>query len=106
MSKIVYDKLVRDNIPNILQDKGKDFKFHIADEDEYGTKLYEKLQEEVSELLSYPCVDELADVYEVLAEIADRLGYTPQDIADARIKKNHARGAFKMKYILESVSEL
>lgn len=105
MTKIVYNKLVRDSIPEILRAKGKRFQIHVADENEYYTKLMAKLREEVDELLEYPCIEELADVYEVLSELSDKLGYNQQDINEARIKKNHERGAFKKKYILESVSE-
>ena len=67
----VYNKLVRDEIPNILTEKGKKFTSHVAkDKEEYKNKLMEKLQEEVGEFLEKPCVEEIADIQEVLDALA------------------------------------
>lgn|GEM_PF-7022997 len=46
-----YDKLVLDLIPDIIRLKGETPVTHIADEEEYGRRLKEKLREEVEEYI-------------------------------------------------------
>ena len=65
-----YDKLVRDDIPDIIESTGKKCKYHTADPEEYYEKLKEKLLEEVQEFLLTPNVEELADIEEVIYSIS------------------------------------
>lgn len=95
-----YDKLVRDNIPKIIEESGQECKYHIADNSEYYNKLVEKLNEEVQEFNENPCVEELADIQEVLDAISR---INQWDVHGARNQKNRTNGAFYRKYILEEV---
>ena len=45
----IYNKLVRDMIPEIIEKSGNDYKIHIAGEDEYKYELLKKLKEEQTE---------------------------------------------------------
>jgi predicted house-cleaning noncanonical NTP pyrophosphatase (MazG superfamily) len=103
MSTKQFNKLVRDRIPEIIKEKGKSCKFRIADTKEYRQKLMEKLQEETSEFLETPCVEELADIHEVLDALLVEYKWTGLK-ATAQFKKI-TRGAFQDKIILEEVSE-
>ena len=47
-------KLVRDNIPDIINSDGKDCKYHYAGEEEFKTYLFEKLREELVEFIEKP----------------------------------------------------
>jgi len=105
MNKVIYNKLVRDKIPDILEQKNKQFSFSVMSDEEYKEKLLEKLQEEVSEFLLDPCVEELADIQEVLSSITETMGFLDSDVQATRAKKLSSRGAFKEKYILDFVLE-
>ena len=104
---IVYNKLVRDNIPYIIKKEGKIANVRILDDTEYITEVKRKLIEESSELLDSKskeeCINELADIYEVLDQILMTNKIDIQDIEKARIIKNRAKGAFEDKIFLESV---
>ena len=97
-----YNKLVRDKIPEIIESQGKKCKVYVAVNDDYQQRLKDKLQEEVQEFLEDPCVDELADIEEVLLSIAE---INRWDLSGARIAKNFTRGAFYRRFVLQEVSE-
>ena len=97
-----YNKLVRDKIPEIIKAQGKQCKVYVAVEDDFQQRLKDKLQEEVKEFLDDPCVEELADIEEVLLSIAE---INEWDLTGARITKNFLRGSFWRRYVLQEVSE-
>ena len=67
--KIVYNKLVRDNILEIISNNNQKSSYHIATDEEYKNKLLEKLQEEVCEFITDKNEEELADIFEVIEHI-------------------------------------
>tara|TARA_Y100000593_G_C4066680_1_gene217081 strand:- start:52 stop:363 length:312 start_codon:yes stop_codon:yes gene_type:complete len=101
----VYNKLVRDRITFIMSAEGKKFKAHHATEEEYEEKLKEKLLEEVNEFIENPCIEELADIFEVFSAIVDMMGYPQEDLIECMNAKAEEKGAFENKIILESVEE-
>tara|TARA_R110002020_G_scaffold405038_1_gene615080 strand:- start:18 stop:329 length:312 start_codon:yes stop_codon:yes gene_type:complete len=103
MSTKHYDKLVRDRIPEIIKERGRTCKFRIADSKEYRQKLMEKLQEETAEFIETPCVEELADIKEVIDALL--LEYKWTGLKATTQFKKITRGAFKERIILEEVSE-
>jgi len=103
--KIVYDKLVRDGIPRLLDRKGKIYSYRVASKEEYPVYLKKKLQEEVDEFLESPCIEELADIAEVLEHLSLVLGSNPGQLGVAMRHKGYKRGKFLKGYILESVGK-
>ena len=100
----IYNKLVRDTIPEIIEQNGQKATVRILTEEEYTKELLRKLVEEAQELLaSNGDLDERADVEEVLAALDNAFRWTEKDIHDARAKKNDARGAFTRRLYLEEV---
>jgi predicted house-cleaning noncanonical NTP pyrophosphatase (MazG superfamily) len=100
-----YNKLVRDKIPEILDEKRKTFSYHIANKEEYTQKLREKLIEEVNEFLEEPSVGELADIQEVIFALLENMGETQSKLASIQGIKSASRGGFGMGYILEHVED-
>jgi len=105
----VYNKLVRDKIPEIIEQDGKSCQTRILDDEEYLVALKQKLIEEANELLHAPTmektIEELADIYEVLHFVMKTENIKMPDIEAIRIHKNRDRGAFQKKVFLTSVDE-
>ena len=102
----VYNKLVRDKIPEIIAaDNGKTCKTRIMDDKEYLETLNKKMQEELNEYLESGDVEELADLEEVLRAILDVKKVSYNEFEKIRNSKVEKRGAFKKKIFLESVKE-
>ena len=95
------NKLVRDNIIEIISSKGGQAKWHVADEEEYRTKLYEKLREEVEEFISGEEPEEIADIQEVIEAIIKLNEFDQEDIQTAKQFKRAKRGGFEKRIILE-----
>jgi predicted house-cleaning noncanonical NTP pyrophosphatase (MazG superfamily) len=100
-----YNKLVRDNIPEIIAATGKEAVTHLATAKEYETKLLEKLSEEIVEIQADPNPEELADLLEVIHAICELKSYDLNEIEAIRQKKSSERGGFSKKIILDEVKE-
>lgn len=96
-----YNKLIRDRIPEIIKQDGGTAITHIADDEEYWSKLKEKLKEEVDEFLKESNKEELADILEVVYAIRDFLKVDGEKLESLRKDKAEKRGAFKEKIILD-----
>lgn len=102
----IYNKLVRDKIPEIIaMDNGKTCKTRIMEDGEYLESLNLKLQEELKEYLESGEVEELADLEEVLRAILEVKKVSYEDFEVIRINKVNKRGAFKKKIFLECAEE-
>lgn len=102
----IYNKLVRDKIPEIIaSDNGKSCVIRIMEDDEYLETLNKKMQEELKEYLESGDVEELADLEEVLRAILDVKNVTYEEFENIRNSKVEKRGAFKKKIFLESVDD-
>ncbi|WDV46426.1 nucleoside triphosphate pyrophosphohydrolase [Clostridiaceae bacterium M8S5] len=104
-NEIVYDKLVRDLIPDIIESDGKNCKTHIAKDEEYKQRLISKLYEETIEFIAHPCEEEMADILEVLDALIDYYDFSRQNLYDIKNNKNALRGKFEKRIVLEKVFE-
>lgn len=77
---IKYNKLIRDNIPDIIKKDHKTPTTHIA-------------------------TDELADILEVAKALGKLQGLTLEDLEKLRQKKAQKRGGFDKRIVLEKVEE-
>ena len=98
-------KLVRDLIPQIIEENGKSCEYHIANYDEYKTRLYEKMREELDEFINTPCEEEAADMYEVLCAICRLHRLNMWNVKQYAADKLIGRGGFAERIILEKVDE-
>ncbi|QAU13621.1 hypothetical protein EKH57_13345 [Halorubrum sp. BOL3-1] len=98
-----FDKLVRDEVPRIIEQNGETPITHSAEGDKYSERLDEKLAEEVTEYLENGEVEELADVLEVLHAIREERGVSLESLRDKRRQKAERRGRFDEGIVLERV---
>jgi predicted house-cleaning noncanonical NTP pyrophosphatase (MazG superfamily) len=99
----IYNKLVRDRIPQIIEESGRKCYIDIVRGKDKYAALEAKLQEEVGEFIEDKNLEELADVMEVLFALADNLGYSEEDLVRKREEKREDRGGFKEGVVLQSV---
>lgn len=95
-----YNKLVRDRIPEIIEQEGKKYNIRIASDEELFQYLLQKVREELNELEETPSVEEMADVQESLDALKDLLSIDGVSLAATMKAKRERRGAFKNKIIL------
>lgn len=99
---MVYNKLVRDKIPEIIEKQGKIPCVRILADDEYNLALERKLDEEVAEYHKDKNLEELADILEVIYALTENLGCTKEELMAAYQKKHEARGGFAERILLIS----
>lgn len=104
-----YNKLVRDQIPKIIEETGKKFSTRILDDNEYIKELkkksFEELQEYVETNNNEDAIEELADVLEIIHALAEYHGASIEKVEEVRKQKAEKRGGFKEKIFLIEVED-
>ena len=105
----IYNKLVRDKIPQIIQNEGKTVYSCTLDGENLRKMLKVKLLEESRELSKVTTkeemINELADIFEVIETIYEVFNIAEIDVDLAKHKKMQEKGAFKSGTYLMSVEE-
>ena len=99
---MVYNKLVRDKIPAIIESNGKTPKTRILSCEEYTAELEKKLDEEVCEFHKDKNLEELADILEVVYALTENIGCSKEELFTANERKRAERGGFKDRILLIS----
>lgn len=100
-----YDKLVRDDIPEIIRENDETPETRRVDGDEYQNYLVVKLVEEAEEYAESRDPDELADVLEVVRAVREAQGVDTDELEAMRAEKAEDRGGFADGIVLERVKE-
>lgn len=101
----VYNKLVRDKIPEIITKDNRKPITTILNNKDYLIELNRKIQEEVKEYIEGNNIEELADIVEVIYGILNAKNISLEEFENIRKSKVQKRGAFKEKIFLEKVLE-
>lgn len=105
----VYNKLVRDRIPEIIEKTGKRFTTRILSDKEYIEELRKKTYEELDEYMNTTdkesTIEELADVLEILHALSEAHGSSIDEVETIRKEKAEKRGGFKEKIFLIEVED-
>ena len=103
---VIYNKAVRDRIPEIIQRSGKKPIVVTYDDDEYLRVLETKLREEVNEYLDTKEINELVDIEETLLRILELRHIKLEDFTELRLGKKKERGGFESNLFLERVEDI
>lgn len=99
---MVYEKLVRDKIPQMIEAEGRRANYRILDDMEYRRCLERKLDEEVWEYHTEKNLEELVDILEVVFALAQDQGSTREQLLQTWEEKHTRRGGFRDKIFLIS----
>ncbi len=103
--KMKYNKLVRDRIPELIEESGRKQVSRTLNEVEYEQALMDKIVEEIEEYRVSKNEEEIADIYEVLDCLVKLKDYEPMHIDYLRLIKREARGSFHKRILLEEVED-
>ena len=101
----IYNKLVRDKIPEIIENDHKTCDIEILSDEKYLEMVDAKLDEELAEYHADKNLEELADLLEVLYAATIARGHTIDELESLRLKMREKRGGFYKKILLKSVTE-
>ena len=101
----VYNKAIRDKIPDIIRNSGRECLVKELSDDVFLAELEKKLFEEVQEYHESKSVLELADIIEVGLRIASLRGVSGEELEVMRMNKVVQRGAFENNFFLVNTSE-
>lgn len=101
------DKLIRDNLPEVMRKLGIRVHEQIMDEKEYIKSLKDKLLEEVHEIIAAApgedLLEELADGIEVIQSLAEANGFSLEQVEECRRKKRQLKGGFNQKIFCQYI---
>ncbi|MDD4565191.1 MAG: nucleoside triphosphate pyrophosphohydrolase [Eubacteriales bacterium] len=100
-----YNKLVRDKIPQLIEESGRSYNSRILNEQEYFDALIDKVIEEIEEYRISSLEEEIADVYEALDCLIQLKEYEPMHLDYLQLIRKEARGSFKEKVLLIDVED-
>lgn len=91
---MTFNKLVRDRIPEIIENSGKAAVTRTLEDEEYRRELERKLDEEVAEFHESGALEELADILEVVYALALTKGCSLERFLAVYQRKHDERGGF------------
>lgn len=105
----VYNKLVRDQIPQVIEKSGSNFATRVLEKPEHLKEIKNKLFEEVKEYSDtdnrQDALEELADILELIHATLPIHQATFEELEKIRIAKKEKRGGFKEGIFLIEVED-
>ena len=105
MNERIYNKLVRDKIPEIIEKSDNKCEIEILSDEDYIKMIDAKLDEELAEYHKDQNLEELADLLEVIYAAAKARGFSLDELEKIRKQKVEQRGGFEKKILLVKTFE-
>ncbi len=103
-----WNKLVRDNIPKIIEENGGVVEARILEDEEFDSELRRKIVEEANEVMesdSDHLIEELGDILTVINALVENNGISKEALLAQQNKKDVERGAFSKRIYLMNTKE-
>ena len=105
ITRIYYNKLVRDNIPDKIKSKREECEVRqICDVQEFQQELFKKIKEEATSLsmvrTKKDFLEEYSHLMVVFETIINQLEITPEEVAAAREENYLKKGGYKHQHFL------
>ena len=97
---MIYNKLIRDKIPEMIEQNGGKAVIRRLSHEEFVRFLEMKLDEEAGEYHRDKTVEELADILEVVYALAAVHGFTKEELLAVYNEKHEKRGGFERRLLL------
>ncbi|WP_019415995.1 nucleoside triphosphate pyrophosphohydrolase [Paenisporosarcina sp. TG20] len=105
----IYNKLVRDGIPEIIKASNKKYSMKVLEPSDHEVEIKRKLVEELKEYqetsTNEDAIEELADLLELIYAALPLHGSTMEELEEVRVKKRAKRGGFEKGYYLIEVED-
>ena len=96
----LYNKIVRDKIPDIIKNEKRNCNFKILSEKDAVNLLSQKILEEADEFIKEPSKEEMADIFEILHSIIKKCKWNFDEIEKIRKEKAIKNGSFDKNIFL------
>jgi len=100
----IYNKLIRDKIPEIIKAAGEKPYLRRLEKKEYIKEIKKKVLEEAKELIEAKnkkgILDEIVDIQELIDVLVSKVGLTKLQVKKQQREKNKKRGGFKKRLFL------
>ena len=105
----IYNKLIRDRIPEIIEMSDKKFTSRLLADEEYIMEIIKKMHEELAEYegatTNEDAIEELADLLELIHAAAAVYDTSFQELEKVREDKAKKRGGFDERIFLIEVED-
>ncbi|MFJ3389876.1 MULTISPECIES: phosphoribosyl-ATP pyrophosphohydrolase [unclassified Lysinibacillus] len=105
----IYNKLVRDLIPQVIEEQGKTCSIRVLEQGEHLEEIKVKMQEEALEFLEAAspkeAVEELADILELVHTAIQMYDVPYEQLEQIRTQKKSQRGGFSKGIYLVEVKD-
>ncbi|NTW96622.1 MAG: nucleoside triphosphate pyrophosphohydrolase [Erysipelotrichaceae bacterium] len=106
---ITYNKIIRDNIPSIIEKDHKSCVVSVLDDEQFNLELKKKLIEEATEVLAATTreelIGEIADMHEIIDKLKEIYGIDDVEVSKVQRIKAEKNGKFEKKLFLVSVDD-
>ncbi len=96
-----YQKLVRDNIPALIEKEGRKVHYRLLSEKEFRQELDRKLSEEIAEYETSREIEELADIEEIIRALVRAKAASFANLRSFESKKPRKMGLLRRGFFLK-----
>lgn len=98
-------KLLRDEIPIIIEEYGKKPRIRILSKEEFIYELDKQLNEEVAGYQVSKSLEKMADILEILFTLCEARGNTVEELIALREDKRKKRGGYSKRIYWDGILE-